>query len=350
MARFNRTKREDIGLAPDTFLYRGKERTESTEFSLIQYDVSELEESSPKGLSNYKNKSERVNWLNINGVHEAKLMREIGERFDLQPSVVGDIMNTHARPRIQNIKGSLYVSLKMLRFEENINEIFSENLVLILNDNELITFQEVKGDVFELIRTRIRKKQGKIRTESAHYLFLALLDVVIDNYNFIISRIGDKIDIIDEQLLDNVSVNPEEDIYSLKSEIIYMNRALKPCREMLNNLVKKDTADKKISEGTLDLINNINHASDALESYRELLSEQLNYTQTIANNELNQTMKFLTVFSVIFIPLTFIAGIYGTNFAHIPELQMANGYYYMWGLMIIVAVIMVFYFKRKKWL
>lgn len=129
-----------------------------------------------------------------------------------------------------------------------------------------------------------------------------------------------------------------------------MNRAIKPCKEMLNILAKKDVTSDQVKEGTLDLINNINHASDALESYRELLSEQLNYTQTIANNELNQTMKFLTVFSVIFIPLTFIAGIYGTNFSHIPELELANGYYYMWGLMIIIAILMIYYFKRKKWL
>lgn len=350
MARFNRTKREDIGLAPDTLLYRGKERTHSTDFSLIQYNSSDLLESDLNNLNQYTTKESYNSWLNINGVHEAELMRLIGKKFDLIPSVVGDIMNTHARPRIQNIKGALYVSLKMLRFEENINEVFSENLVLILKENELITFQELKGDVFESVRLRIRNEKSKIRTESAHYLFIALLDVVIDNYNFIISRIGDKIDTIDEQLLDRVPVNPEEDIYSLKSEIIYMNRAIKPCKEMLNILAKKDVTSDQVKEGTLDLINNINHASDALESYRELLSEQLNYTQTIANNELNQTMKFLTVFSVIFIPLTFIAGIYGTNFSHIPELELANGYYYMWGLMIIIAILMIYYFKRKKWL
>ena len=351
MGRFNRTVKEDVGLAPDTLLYRGKHSDEKASVSLTQFNSETLTENESVDIAELQSSKKLVSWLNINGVNDIALIREVGKRFDIRSAILSDILNTHSRPRIYQEEDLLFVSIKMLKYDDLIDEVTSENLVLVIKEDLLITFQERKGDVFEPIRTRIRDPKKKIRAQKTDYLATALLDVIIDNYNFIIGRIGNKIDLIDEQLVMSVKNKHEEQIYSLKSELIYMKRALKPCKDMFVTLLRKDSEmDQSLTDNIEDLIVNINHASDALDSYRELLSEQLNFVHTKTNNKLNEIMRILTVFSVIFIPLTFIAGVYGTNFDIIPELHFKYGYFMMLGFMLVIAVLMIILFKRKKWL
>lgn len=351
MGRFNRTVKEDIGLAPDTLVYRGRHSDEKTDTSLIQFNATSLSESEISNISEFQPSKKLVSWLNINGVNDIRLIRKVGEQFNIRSAILSDILNTHSRPRIYQEEDLLFVSIKMLKYNDVIDEVTSENLVLIIKDHLLITFQERRGDVFEPVRNRIRDPKKKIRTEKTEYLAIALLDVIIDNYNFIIGRIGDKIDLIDEQLVMSVNNKHEEQIYSLKSELIYLKRALKPCKEMFLTLLREDSErNQSLTDNIEDLIVNINHASDALDSYRELLSEQLNFVHTKTNNKLNDIMRILTVFSVIFIPLTFIAGIYGTNFNDIPEFSLKYGYFFMLGFMLLIAIVMILLFKKKKWL
>lgn len=239
----------------------------------------------------------------------------------------------------------------MLQYNEDINQITSENLVLIIQENILISFQEKVGDVFEPVRERLRKNRKRIRSSGPDYLAFALLDVVIDNYIFIISRIGEMIESLDEELISNPSNSTLEEINNYKSEITYLRKSIKPCREMILNFVKQDSEfiNENISVHLKELHDNINLANDLLDSYREILSDQLSIFHTNVSNKLNDILKFLTIFSVVFIPLTFIAGIYGTNFDNIPELHYKYSYFIMWGVILTTATAMILYFKKKKW-
>ena len=260
-------------------------------------------------------------------------------------------MTTNARPTIFEYDNCIYISFKMLQINEETNEAFSENIVIVIKENVLISFQEVDGDVFDPIRDRIRKSKKKIRVSGTDYLAFCLLDIVFDHYALLISRIGDSIESVEEALLKHANKKNLNLINDYKQEIIYLKKSIKPCREVILAFGKMDsdiieyTTDVHIKE----LEDNLSMSIESLESYREMLSDLLNIYHMSVTSNLNDIMRFLTIFSVIFIPLTFIAGIYGTNFDNIPELHMKNGYYIMWGVMIVISVGMIYYFKKKKW-
>lgn len=353
MARFLKTKKETIGLSPDAIHFRGEKKSDYTKLRVINYDADEIEEIEVKNIqevSPYKNTTKTC-WFNIDGLHDEAIMSNLSSEFDIDPIIISDVLNTHARPKIHEYDDCIYISVKMLQFNEKKQRISSENLVLIFKEHLLISFQEKVGDVFEPVRERLRKNKKRIRSSGPDYLTFALLDIVIDNYIYIISRIGEKIESLDQELISNPSKEIIEDINYFKGEINYLRKIIKPCRELIVRFVK--TESDLIQDNTFinlrELHNNIDLANDSVDSYREILSDQLSVFHTNVSNKLNDILKFLTIFSVIFIPLTFIAGIYGTNFDNIPELHLKYGYFIMLGIMIIVAVSMIFYFKRKKW-
>jgi len=354
MARFLKTKKENIGLPPDAIHLRGEKKSDCTRLRIFDFDSVNSEEREVKNISEVApfEKQKPTSWFNIDGLHDNNIMQEISENFELDTLIVSDIMNTHARPKIHEYDNCIYISVKMLQYDETNKEILSENLVLILKENILLTFQEKVGDVFEPIRERIRKKRKRIRSSGPDYLAFSILDVVIDNYIYIISRIGEKIEDLDDDLINNPSTSILEEITHLKEEINFLRKSIKPCREMILSLVKMDS--ELLEESTFihlkELQDNIKLADESAESYREILSDQLSIFHTTVSSRLNDILKFLTIFSVIFIPLTFIAGIYGTNFDYIPELSYKYSYFIMWGVMIIIAATMIIYFKKKKWL
>jgi len=223
--------------------------------------------------------------------------------------------------------------------------------VIIIKEHILLLFQEKIGDVFDPIRDRMRKNKKRIRSSRTDYLAFALMDIVFDNYNFIISQIGEKIESLEIYLLNNAKESTLKEVNNFKKEIIYLNKSIKPCREIVAELLKLDSdlLEDKVFVNFEDLKNNVNQAIESLESYREILSDQLQIYHTTISSKLNDIIKFLTVFSVIFIPLTFIAGVYGTNFDNLPELHFKYGYFMMLGVMLVIAVAMIFYFKNKKW-
>ena len=223
---------------------------------------------------------------------------------------------------------------------------------LILTKSVLISFQEKRGDLFEPIRERIRNQKKRIRTSGTDYLAFALLDIVVDNYIYAISVLGDKIEELEDSLFNDPPKGVIDSINRYKQELNFLRRNIKPARDMILSLVKLDS--ELIADSTQihfnELLANISLANDSSESYREILSDQLNIYHTTISSKLNDIMKFLTIFSVIFIPLTFIAGIYGTNFDFLPELHYKYSYFIMWGMMLLLAIGMLIYFKIKKWL
>ncbi|NEW79310.1 MAG: magnesium/cobalt transporter CorA [Gelidibacter sp.] len=353
MARYLKTKKEHIGLSPYEIHFKGEKKSEQVILEVIDYDSENLEEFIAKDLHEVVkfNKTATTTWLNIYGLHDINIMDEIAKQFELDHLILADIMNTHARPKIQEYDNCIYISFKMLQYDEKKNYISSENIVIIIKEHILLLFQEKIGDVFDPIRDRMRKNKRRLRNSRTDYLAFALMDIVFDNYNYIISQIGEKIESLEIHLLNNAKESTLTEINNFKKEIIYLNKSIKPCREIVVELLKLDSdlLDNKVYVNFEDLKNNINQAIESLESYREILSDQLQVYHTTISSKLNDIIKFLTVFSVIFIPLTFIAGVYGTNFDYLPELHFKYGYFIMLGVMLVLAVSMIIYFKKKKW-
>lgn len=353
MARFLKSRKDTIGLSPDAMQFIGEKKANETKLRVLDYDSSELNEYEINSIkeSIILDKTKTKTWLNIDGLHDAEIMQQLSLGFDIDSLIISDLLDTTARPKIQEYKNCIFISTKMLQYNETINEISSENLVLIIKENILISFQERVGDMFNPVKERLRNHKKRIRNSGTDYLAFALLDVVIDNYIYVISLLGERIESLDEELIENRSTNHLEKINTYKSEINYLRKAIKPCREMILSLVKMES--DFITEGIhihlKDLQDNINHANDSVDSYRDMLSDQLNIFHTTVSNRLNDILKFLTIFSVIFIPITFIAGIYGTNFDNIPELHYRYSYFIMWGAILVIVISMVLYFKRKKW-
>ncbi|MCB0727519.1 MAG: magnesium/cobalt transporter CorA [Ignavibacteriae bacterium] len=354
MARFIKKHKEEIGLSPDDLSYRGKQKIENVLLRVIDFDAENLEEDAVRTVQEVVKYQEKdtVTWFNVDGLHNPVIMEEIAKAFDLDNLVLAEVIDTHSRPKVLEYDNCILISLKMMQQNEQTGKITVENLSLILTKSVLISFQESKGDVFEPVRERIRKQKKRIRHGGTDYLTFALLDIVIDNYLFVLTGLGEKIEKLEENLL----INPKEDVINeinkYKRELNFLRKSIMPAKEMIFTLAKIDS--DLIEESTdihfKELQDNISQASDSSDSYREILSDQLNIYHTTISSKLNDIMKFLTVFSVIFIPLTFIAGIYGTNFDFVPELHLKYGYFIMWGVMILVVIGMLFYFKRKKWL
>lgn len=354
MTRFIQKKKEEIGLAPDELIFRGEQKVDEVLLRIIDFDANNLTEdaiNSIKEASKFQHK-DTVTWLNIDGLHDTQIMEEITSAFNLDTLVMAEVMNTEARSRVIEYDNCTLITIKMLQQDEKTGLVLVENLSLILTKTVLMSFQERRGDVFDPVRERIRKQKKRIRNGGTDYLTFALLDMVIDNYLYVISLIGEKIEALEENLLENPKNDVLNVINTYKRELNILRKSIKPATEMILSLAKMES--ELITPNTYvhfqELKDNINQANDASVSYREILSDQLNIYHTTISSKLNDVMKFLTVFSVIFIPLTFIAGIYGTNFEYVPELSYKYSYFIMWGSMIAVAILMLLFFRRKRWL
>tara|TARA_R110002074_G_scaffold59183_2_gene144268 strand:+ start:58704 stop:59768 length:1065 start_codon:yes stop_codon:yes gene_type:complete len=353
MARFVRKSKDEIGRAPDELFYRGEKKIDEVLIRVIDFDANNLNEQPLKDITealSYQDKK-TVTWLNIDGLHNKELMLNIAKGFQLDELVLANVMNTSSRPTVQEFDNCIFLSIKMLQLNEEDGRLIVENLSLILTKSVLISFQEKKGDVFEPIRDRIRKNRKRIRNGWTDYLTFALLDIVIDNYIYILGVLGEKIEVLEESIGNQPNKSTIKKINNYKRELNFLRRNISPAKEMILTLSKLES--EFIFESTYvhfqELRDNINQATDSSDSYREILTDQLNLYHTSISTKLNDIMKFLTIFSVIFIPLTFIAGIYGTNFDNVPELHFRYSYYIMWAVMILVAIIMLIYFKKRNW-
>jgi magnesium transporter len=354
MARFRIQKKDELGLSPDALHFRGTKKMENTLIHVIDFSKENLIETELANIGEaikYKD-SPTTTWVNIDGIHDRELMQQVADGFAIDPVFLDDVMNTNVRPKMVENDDYIFITLKMLSLNETSGQINYEQLSLFILPHVLITFQERTGDFFEPVRERIRKQRRRIIESGPDYLAFALLDIIIDNYIFILSEFGEKIESFEGRYL---SVKNQMKvinlIFNLKKELSYLARQVKPVRELMLLLSKTDS--DLVRENSVihfnELYNNISHAVELLENYREMLSDQLNVYHTSSASVMNDKMKILTIFSVIFIPLTFIVGVYGTNFDNVPELHFKYGYLVMWGIMVLIAATMLWYFKRKKW-
>ena len=353
MARFIKKKKEEIGLSPYALVFRGQKKIERTSVSVISFDAENINEYDVKNipkLADLKNQ-EKISWINLYGLHDADQMEELAKVFDVPANIFSDIMNPSLRSKMQEFDNGIFITLKMLRYSENDDQLVADNLSLLLLNKVIISFQEQPSKTFDAIRERIRKHKYKIRNSGADYLTFALLDVVVDNYIYVIGLLGDKIENLEDRITAEAKSELLDEINFYKKEMNFIRKSIKPAKELILNLSKleSDYIAKANRIHYRELQDNINEASELSDSYREILYDQLTIYHTTMSTKLNDIMRILTVFSVVFIPLTFIVGIYGTNFKFIPELEWEYGYFAMWGVMIILTVIMLWFFKRKKW-
>ncbi|MGB5822201.1 MAG: magnesium/cobalt transporter CorA [Saonia sp.] len=354
MARFVKKRKEDIGLSPDDLSFRGEQKMDKVLLRIVDYDAENLREKVVEKVHAVleHQKTPTVTWFNIDGLHDEKTIEEIAEGFNFDKLVLAEVMDVHARPKVQEFSNCILLSIKMLQQDEHTGQISAENLSIILTDSVLLSFQEKRGDVFEPVRERIRNQKKRIRTGGTEYLTFALLDIVVDNYIYIVGVLGEKIETLEETLLQEPRKSVIDEIYTYKREMNFLRKNITPAKEMTLALSKMES--ELIDESThihfKELLDNVHQAIDSSETYREILSDQLNIYHTTISSKLNDVMKFLTIFSVIFIPLTFIAGIYGTNFEVVPELKYKYSYFIMLGVMIVIAIGMLMYFRKRKWL
>lgn len=342
------------GLAPGSLVYIGEKIHEMTRMTVIDYNEDVFHEQTLKTLEEcvpFKKKP-TVTWLNIDGLSDVEMIRKVGDMFDLHPLMLEDIVNTTQRPKFDDFEKYAFIVLKMLTFDKAKSRIDIEQVSLVLGDNFVISFQERTGDVFDSVRERLRKGKGRLRKAGSDYLLHALIDAIVDNYFVILENVGDKIEELEEAIVADPKPELMHTIHILKREMIYLRKSVWPLREVINNMVRSESA--LIEDSThiylRDLYDHTIQVIDGVETFRDMLTGMHDTYLSGISNRMNEIMKILTIFASIFIPLTFITGIYGMNFHYMPELKWGWAYFGVWGLFIVVAVFMILYFKKKKWL
>src|ERR1035437_9845931 len=353
MSRYIEKKKEDIGLSPYALVFRGQKKTRNILLRAMDFNLEDVSETEIKATDELLalNKSDKLSWLNIDGLDNIDLMENLAHIYKIDNNILSDVMNPSARPKMQEFDNGIFVTIKMVQSNEEDDLLTVENLSIIIADNILISFQEQPGIVFEPIRERIRRHKNKIRTSGSDYLAFALLDVVVDNYIYNIGLLGEKIESLEEDMTNDPKKELLDDINAFKRELNFFRKNIKPAKEMILNLTKLDS-EFIHDENTVhfrELQDNINEASELTDSYREILYDQLSIYHSSMSTKLNEIMRVLTIISVIFIPITFIVGVYGTNFVNVPELHWNYGYYIMWAIMVSTTLGMLWFFKRKKW-
>jgi magnesium transporter len=343
-----------IGLAPGTLVHVGEKKTEEVQITLIDYDATHFQEKVIEAVEeSFPFKEEpTVTWINIDGLHEVGVIESLGKHFGLHPLILEDIVHTGQRPKMEDFEEYLFTVLNMLRYDQEDDQVKAEQVSLVVGPNYVLSFQERPGDVFDGVRERLRKGKGRIRKAGSDYLAYALLDAVVDEYFLILETIGEKIEVVEEELLTNSTRETLQNIHDMKREMIFFRKQVWPLRELVNGLSKGESSLICESTGIYlrDVYDHTIQIIDTIESFRDMLSGMLDIYLSTISNKMNEVMKVLTIMATIFIPLTFLAGIYGMNFKYMPELEWRWGYFMVWGVMVVIGVSLVGYFKRKKWL
>lgn len=340
------------GAAPGALIHTGRRYLEQPIIDQFSYDDETFEESKQIELEEViRNlESERTGWVNITGLHDPQLISAIGKTARIHPLVQEDIMNTSGRPKAEFIAGQLHIVLRMLDMDPE-GRINSEQVTLVVTNHQVLSFQERVGDVFEPVRQRIRTRSGIIRDKGSDYLAYALIDAVADRYFIVLEQLYDQIEELEERVNTQFEDKLLLSIQTLRKELITLRRALWPLREAISSLLRDQ--NPLIEQSSIpyyrDLYDHIIQMMDLTDSYRDLLTGVMEAYTSNVSNRMNSIMKVLTLISTFFIPLTFIAGIYGMNFQNMPELQLAWGYPAIWALMIVISIGMVIFFKRKRW-
>jgi magnesium transporter len=354
MAKFTKKRSKKAGLPPGTLMHIGDKKAEKTKITLIDYDEAQVREKEIKNVEEcfpFKD-TPTVTWINIDGIHDVEVIEKIGKHFNLHPLLMEDIANTDQRPKMEDFCDHIFVVLRMLEYDEVKKNIKSEQISLVIGSNFLISFQESTGDIFNPLRERIKTGKGRVRKTGADYLAYSLIDAIVDNYFIILEKLGERIEEIEEKLVTNPTPETLKIIHELKSDMIFLRKSVWPLREVISGLQRMESPIIKESTAVYfrDVYDHTIQVMDTVETFRDMLSGMLDIYLSSISNKMNEIMKVLTIIATIFIPLTFIAGVYGMNFKYMPELEWQFGYFAILILMSVIGVLMLIYFRGKKWL
>ncbi len=354
MEKFFKKRSQSAGLTPGTLIHIGDQLMEIPKITVFDYSPNQSEEKIVATLEEciaYLEKT-TITWINIDGIHQANMIEKIGQTFHIHPLTLENIMNTTQRPKIEYFPNYIYIAVKMIYWDENEQEIALEHISLILTDHTVISFQEREGDVFNPVRKRIKNKAGKIRKSGADYLAYALLDSIVDQYFLVLEKLGDKTELLEDELINQPSPTNLQVIHQSKRNLIYLRNSVWPLREVINQLEKDES--KLIQKNTKlflrDVYDHTIQVIENVETLRDMVSGLLDIYLSSISNKMNEVMKVLTIIATIFIPLTFVTGIYGMNFHYMPELSWKWAYPVTLLVMFLIGTGMYFFFKKKKWL
>lgn len=354
MPRFIEKISKKVGTPPGTIVHAGEKKVAKVSITIIDYDEVRFLEKEAKKIEEcfpFKEKP-TVTWININGIHDVELIEKIGKHFNIHPLVLEDIVNTGQRPKMEDFEDYIFIVLKMLYYDEKDEEIKAEQISLILGPNFVISFQEKEGDIFDPLRERIRSGKGRIKKMGSDYLAYALIDAVVDNYFTILEKLGEEIEGMEEELVTNPTQETLQAIHNLKRDMIFLRKSVWPLREVVSSLERGESPLIHETTGIYlrDVYDHTIQVIDTIETLRDLLSGMLDIYLSSISNRMNEVMKVLTIIATIFIPLTLVVGIYGMNFAYMPELGWRWGYPLVLLLMVAIGISMLVYFRRKMWL
>jgi magnesium transporter len=343
-----------VGLPPGTLVHVGERKVEAARITVIDYDEANFQEKQVPAIEEcfpFK-ATPTVTWINIDGLHQVDIIEKVGAQFELHPLILEDILHTGQRPKLEDFDNYMYIVLKMLSYNDLKQQVEAEQVSLVLGSNFVISFQESVGDVFDQVRDRIRNAKGRIRKMGPDYLVYSLIDAVVDNYFLILEKLGERIESMEEDLVAEPTQKTLQQIHGLKREMISLRKSVWPLREAVSALERSESGliGKPTHVYLRDVYDHTIQVIDTVETFRDMVSGMLDIYLSSLSNRMNAVMKVLTIIATLFIPLTFIAGVYGMNFKYMPELAWGWGYPAVLLVMAAVAVIMLVYFRRKKWL
>jgi len=340
-------------MSPGTLVHVGTVIEAESRISLIDYDKETMVKKSIHSideLAAYR-KKETVTWVNIEGLSNVALVESIGQLFDIHPLILEDILNAHQRPKFEESEEYLYIVLKCISVEKEQFAVSYEQISILLLNNFVFTFKEKKDDLFLPLYERLENSQGRLRNQGSDYIAYAIVDIIVDMNFMLLDSLDLITDALEDELLTDPTAKTLATIQQIKRELIDIRKSVSPLRELLASILRSDTAliHKKTLLYFRDIHDHVLHISDEIESYRDMLTGLLDIYISSVSNKMNEVMKVLTVFASIFIPLTFITGVYGMNFQHMPELAWKWSYPAVWGIFIIFSAVSFFYFKKKRW-
>ncbi len=355
MARYVRKVSEKAGLPPGTAVHIGERKPGRVRIRVLDYDrdqAAEYEIRDIREVFRFRD-TPSVSWINIDGLHDIRLIEQLGAHFGFHPLFLEDIVNTASRSKIEDFGSYVFIVLKMLSQDrDDGRKIVSEHVSLIFSEKYVISFQEREGDVFDSIRKRIVSAAGRLRTQGADYLAYRLMDAIVDNYFTLIESIGEQVDDTEEALMNMPEKETIHVIHRLKSENLFLRKSIFPLRDILSYLERgeSDLVKPETRVYFRDVYDHTIQIMDTLETLRDVLSGMMDIYLSSMSNRMNEVMKVLTVFASLFIPLTFLVGVYGMNFDYMPELYWRWSYPVLWMVMIGMGVSLLVFFRKKKWL
>ena len=347
--------KKKTGLAPGSIVFTGNRKVEKVLIHHLQYDENNSKE---RVLNNHsestltKSKRPIVDWYDVRGMHDTELIDLFGTTFDIHTLILESIVDINQRPKFEEYEKGNFVLLRALTFDTEKLVVKKEHVAIYFNEGFIATFQETESDLFKSVRKRINSERTRIKTRLADYLAFALMDEIVDNYYLVLESIEFEIEILEEKIIDSIDSTNRNKIHHLKKELLILRKSISPLREAISNFYKSESSFIRDDSRVFirNLYENTVQIMDTVDSYRDILNGLQDLFISEVGFKMNKIMQLLTIISVIFIPLTFLAGVYGMNFEYIPELKFKYSYFILWGVMITIFICMIYFFRKKKWL